>query len=255
MKAIIMLLFSAGIASGQTNDAHFDVLRTLDGRSFKNATITRTTAAYAVVDFDGGGANVAFTNLPPDLQTRYHYDPAAAEQFWADLASKKRLSHQQEQKIVASMVKAMQTLGEPKRVRLVRVMPNTYLEIESDGVRSEAYIPTLPADVLPLLREFTAAQADFDALIGQDSSGSVPIRGSAFRETRSQARNEVGNARASVYAQAATQQARADASRRLEAARSAFKPRNFITARPSAYMPYVNVRQWEFEAMAAPTAP
>jgi len=64
----------------QTN---FDVL-VCKNACYTNATIIRATPAYLVVDFNGGLAKVAMTNLPANLQEQYHYDPDKAAAALAD---------------------------------------------------------------------------------------------------------------------------------------------------------------------------
>jgi len=115
MKAVAMLLFIAGLASAQTNDAHFDILRTLDGQSFTNATITRTTAAFAIVDFDGGGLRIAFTNLSADIQKRFGFDPAKAQ---TELDVQARRKQEAKEKLNAQ-IKAQQDANKDRLIRIV----------------------------------------------------------------------------------------------------------------------------------------
>ncbi len=91
-KIIVILLVAGLTVSAQTN---FDVL-VCQNASYTNAAIIRATPAYVVVDFAGGVAKVAMTNLPANLQRQYHYDPdkaaaalAADEQHKADVTKAK----------------------------------------------------------------------------------------------------------------------------------------------------------------------
>jgi hypothetical protein len=75
ISKIAPFLFLTGLSvSAQTN---FDVL-VCNNASYTNATIIRATPGYVVVDFNGGIAKVALTNLPANLQGQYHYDPDKA---------------------------------------------------------------------------------------------------------------------------------------------------------------------------------
>lgn len=72
-------------------------LKTLDGTVYKNATITTVTPAYVTVMHAAGVARVMLQNLPPELQTKYGYDPEKAAKFAAaDAEAQRRLSQQQE---------------------------------------------------------------------------------------------------------------------------------------------------------------
>jgi len=216
MKAIVMLMFAARLVAAQTNDVHFDVLRTLDGQNFTNATIIRTTPAYAVVDFSAGGANVYFTNLPVELRNLYHYDPVAAEQFLAAKAAKKRLEPTPRDRANASVAVAKQSLGVPVHVKLVRLNPDGFIVIRAEGPQAdphavEAVIHNLPPNILPLLREFSEAVNDVDR--------TAPT-GESIRRSNKADKN--------------------------------FHKWSTIIARPSEYYPRPGVRQWEFVEMGDP---
>src|ERR1700690_260153 len=84
VKTILHILGVIGVVlatHAQTN-LTFDVLTTAK-ENYTNATITRVTPTYVVVDFDGGIAKVALHNLSLDIQKRLGYDPAKAAQFAA----------------------------------------------------------------------------------------------------------------------------------------------------------------------------
>jgi hypothetical protein len=115
MKIAAMLMLAAGIAAGQTKDAHFDILRTLDGQSFTNATITRTTAAFAIVDFDGGGKRIAFTNLSEAIQKRFGFDPVKAQEE-LDLQARRK---QEAKDRLDAQIKARQDADQDGLFRIV----------------------------------------------------------------------------------------------------------------------------------------
>jgi hypothetical protein len=82
-------MLSSGLVASPS-DLHFDVLHTLEGKAFTNATITRVTAAYAIVDFDGGGIKIALTNLPEGIRNQVGFDSQRAqEEINADKQKKK----------------------------------------------------------------------------------------------------------------------------------------------------------------------
>jgi hypothetical protein len=52
--------------------------KTVDGKEYKTATVTRVEADGIVLKAKGGISKVYFTELPKDIQERFHYDPAQA---------------------------------------------------------------------------------------------------------------------------------------------------------------------------------
>ena len=68
--AILATLFaSLGLA---------DDFKTNDGKEHKSATVTRVEADGIVIKTKGGISKLYFTELPKDVQERFHYDPAHA---------------------------------------------------------------------------------------------------------------------------------------------------------------------------------
>src|SRR4026208_892819 len=55
--------------------------RTVAGKEYKNATVSRVEADGIVVKFHGGIAKIFFVELPPEIQKQYSYDPKAARNF------------------------------------------------------------------------------------------------------------------------------------------------------------------------------
>jgi 23S rRNA pseudoU1915 N3-methylase RlmH len=70
-----------------------DDFKTVDGKEYKNATVTRVEADGIVVKTKGGISKVYFAELPKDVQERFHYDPqkAAAAQV-ADVRQTEELN-------------------------------------------------------------------------------------------------------------------------------------------------------------------
>lgn len=61
--------------------AHADDFKALDGKEYKGVTVNRVEPDGIEVTTDSGVDRVLFTNLPPDVQKRYGYDPAKAYQY------------------------------------------------------------------------------------------------------------------------------------------------------------------------------
>jgi hypothetical protein len=88
----------------------FDVL-VCKNASYTNASIIRVTPAYVVVDYSGGIAEVALTNLPVKLQSQFPYDPASAARFIADENKKTAARAESTAKQAASRIDPTSPIG------------------------------------------------------------------------------------------------------------------------------------------------
>jgi hypothetical protein len=143
-KLILFLMVAALTVSAQTN---FDVLVCAD-RSLTNAAIWDVTPAYLVIDYDGGITHEFITNLPADLQKKYHYDPVAATALLA--AEKQRVLNGQLNKLKHDQYLAS-LRGTNQIIRIISFNQFGLCEIsgESGGggvgvVRQKVYIFGLP---------------------------------------------------------------------------------------------------------------
>ena len=71
LNSLILLVSLAQAAHGQTN--FFPFLFCHD-RIYTNATISSVTPATVTILWDGGGEQIAITNLPPELLAQYRYN-------------------------------------------------------------------------------------------------------------------------------------------------------------------------------------
>jgi hypothetical protein len=104
MKSIILFLLVAWAAMAQSEEFHFDVLHTVNGRTITNATVRRMNASYVIADYAGGGERIAFTNLSPAIQKQFGFDPAKAQ---AELELQQQRNEEAQQRRVA-MAQAQQ---------------------------------------------------------------------------------------------------------------------------------------------------
>src|SRR5579862_4171219 len=100
MVVIIVLLFLARAGFGQTN--FFPVL-VCSNATYTNATIESITPATVTVWWSGGGERISITNLPLELQTRYHYSPEAAQKYLDAQAAKKAAQQERESKFAEAI--------------------------------------------------------------------------------------------------------------------------------------------------------
>jgi hypothetical protein len=81
-------------------------LKTLNGKEYKNATISRVEPDGLVLRTKSGISKVYFTELPQDVQERFHYNAHHAAQFTNQTIEEVRLAQQQ---------KSKQTRSEPRK--------------------------------------------------------------------------------------------------------------------------------------------
>jgi hypothetical protein len=55
--------------------------KTVDGKEYKNAKLSRVEPDGIVITFSGGIVKIPFAEMSPDIQKKYGYDPAAAADF------------------------------------------------------------------------------------------------------------------------------------------------------------------------------
>jgi hypothetical protein len=73
---LVLILCLASIALA-------DDFKTIDGKEYKNATVKRVEPDGIVLTNISGISKVYFTELPKEVQQRFHYDAAQAAQFTA----------------------------------------------------------------------------------------------------------------------------------------------------------------------------
>ena len=81
MKALTLLIFCAA------SMCFADDLKTIDGKEYKDATISRVEPDGIVVKTKSGITKVYFAELPKEVQERFHYDPGKAGAYSAEQAS------------------------------------------------------------------------------------------------------------------------------------------------------------------------
>jgi hypothetical protein len=60
-----------------------DDFKTVNGKEYKDATVSRVEPDGIVIKFRGGIVKLQFTELPADVQKKYGYDPVAAREYAA----------------------------------------------------------------------------------------------------------------------------------------------------------------------------
>jgi hypothetical protein len=70
-------------AALSTSVALADDFKTIDGKEYKNAKVSRIEPDGLVLITKSGISKVYFTELPKEVQERYHYSPQEAAEFTA----------------------------------------------------------------------------------------------------------------------------------------------------------------------------
>jgi hypothetical protein len=76
--------------------AFADDFKTIDGREYKNAQVSRVEPDGIVVRSKSGISKIYFTELPKEVQEGFHYDPQQAAQFTSQVLEENRLAQQQQ---------------------------------------------------------------------------------------------------------------------------------------------------------------
>ena len=105
----------ATLAALSVSLALADDFKTIRGKEYKNATINRVEPDGLVLRTKSGISKVYFTELPQDVQERFHYNAQQAAQFTSQTIEEVRLA--QQQKIAADNTRAAEIA---KNLELVR---------------------------------------------------------------------------------------------------------------------------------------
>jgi len=87
-KVLILLILFASVVFA-------DDFKTVNGKEYKNATVTGVEADGVMVKTKGGISKVYFAELPTDVQERFHYDPQKAAAASAEQAASIQQANQQ----------------------------------------------------------------------------------------------------------------------------------------------------------------
>lgn len=105
---LAMLALSASLALAED-------FKTVNGKEYKNATISRVEPDGLLLRTKSGISKVYFTELPQDVQERFHYNAQQAAQFTNQTIEEVRLA--QQQKIQADKKRAEETAKNLEQIR------------------------------------------------------------------------------------------------------------------------------------------
>src|SRR5947208_6713716 len=94
---LILILCSASLVFA-------DDFKTIDGKEYKNVTVSRVEPDGLVLSSKSGIAKVYFPELPKEVQQRFNYDPEKAAQYRATEVEAAKQAFQQQQQSVSATV-------------------------------------------------------------------------------------------------------------------------------------------------------
>jgi len=109
-KTTIAILAALSVSLALADD-----FKTIRGKEYKNATINRVEPDGLVLRTKSGISKVYFTELPQDVQERFHYNAQQAAQFTSQTIEEVRLA--QQQKIAADNKRAAEIAKDLELVR------------------------------------------------------------------------------------------------------------------------------------------
>jgi hypothetical protein len=92
MKIPFMLLLSVFASLALADD-----FKTIDGKEYKDATVTRVEIDGITVKTKSGISKIYFGELPKEVQQRFHYDPQAAAAYSVQQAAQYEYQKHQEE--------------------------------------------------------------------------------------------------------------------------------------------------------------
>ncbi len=124
MKTAILLLFAfIALVRAEEKIIPFDTL-TVGVKTYTNCTVKALNAAEAMIRFEGGGAKVKTADLPAEAQQSLGYSSTTANAYFVDQKKKQEAFSKRAQADRANLAASEAPIGEPKNVRILKVINN-----------------------------------------------------------------------------------------------------------------------------------
>jgi hypothetical protein len=110
--------------------ARADDFKTNNSKEYKNAIVTQVDADGIVVRTKTGISKLYFTELPEDVQKRYHYDPEKAAAYAVQAAAAQRVTAQQAEEYNKQQQQQKQQQAEQAtKQQNIQALQNAYQEL------------------------------------------------------------------------------------------------------------------------------
>jgi len=97
-----------------------DDFKAIDGKEYKNATVSRVEPDGIVLITKSGISKVYFTELPKEVQERFHYNAANAAAYSAEQAAGQDAFQQQQAELRRKLAEKKTVIGRDTRQRKIR---------------------------------------------------------------------------------------------------------------------------------------
>lgn len=120
-----------------TSTAVAEDFKTVNGKEYKEATVTRVEPDGIVIKTNSGVTKVYFTELPKDLQERFHYDSAKAASYSSEQAAsytayQKQQDEKQSQQQAADTKSKAALAGQQAAIDRTEALQIRYHELQKE---------------------------------------------------------------------------------------------------------------------------
>jgi hypothetical protein len=170
LVVLVVLLFLMNADAGDK----YPSITTLDGETYNNVEVASHSDSYLILLFDGGGKKVWFTNLPPDIQTKYHFDAVAAAKAQQIADEKRAKANIAGQAALAQAQKAAAWTGPSTRIRIIKnLTANNYEIATHDFGHMVVCIPSLPYERRTFIEKINALRSALANLLSPQERAHV----------------------------------------------------------------------------------
>ena len=134
MTIAILAALSASIALA-------DDFKTINGKEYKNATVSRVEPDGITVKFSGGLVKIPFSELSKELQDKYSYNPERASAAYAEQVAAIQQANQQTEE------SAKQRTEEQSKQRNVQALRNSLAALQEEENTTLAQIGKIETEV------------------------------------------------------------------------------------------------------------
>ena len=135
-SAIVPLLISSVILT--TNALLAEDFKTIDGKEYKNVTVSRIEPDGIMLTSSSGISKVYFTELPKEVQERFHHDPAKAAAYSAEQNARLEALQKQQEEVMRKRAEAAETnnryaaqqLAADESAKNVQALQSRYTELQ-----------------------------------------------------------------------------------------------------------------------------
>ena len=135
-SAVIALLISLVVLTINTLLA--EDFKTIDGKEYKNVTVSRVEPDGIMLTSSSGISKVYFTELPKDVQERFHHDPAKAAAYSAEQNARLEALQKQQEEVMRKRAEAAETnnryaaqqLAADESAKNVQALQSRYTELQ-----------------------------------------------------------------------------------------------------------------------------